>query len=121
LTSLEEVLTRTVVHENSLPAYLVTSDIEVYEDRDVIIQEGNKDKDFFKLVRGKVVVVRAGKKIAEITEPGEYFGEMATMLDEPRCASIISVGRSEIKRYPGDKMDEIIEKYPFIAKSIYVN
>ncbi|WP_035245042.1 type IV-A pilus assembly ATPase PilB [Desulfogranum mediterraneum] len=119
ITSLEEVLRRTVAHEDSLPAYLVNPDVEEYEDGDVIIQEANKDKDFFKLVRGKVGVMRGGKKIAEITEPGEYFGEMASILDEPRSASIISAGRCTIKRYPGDKLNELIEKYPEVSKHLF--
>ncbi len=69
VTSLEEALRRTVMREDSMPAYLVNPDIEEYEDGDVIIQEGNKDTDFFKLVRGKVAIIKGGKKIAEITEP----------------------------------------------------
>ncbi len=119
VTSLEEVQRRTVVHEESLPAYLVNPDVEDYEDGDVIIQEGNKDKDFFKLVRGKVAVLRSGKKIAEITEPGEYFGEMAAILEEARSASIIASGRCTIKRYPGDKLSELIEKYPDVSKHLF--
>jgi type IV pilus assembly protein PilB len=119
VTSLEEVLKRTVAHEDSLPAYLVNPDVEEYEDGDVIIQEGNKDKDFFKLIRGKVAVLRSGKKIAEITEPGEYFGEMAAILEEVRSASIISVGRCTIKRYPGDKLIELIEKYPEVSRHLF--
>ncbi len=119
ITSLEEVLRRTVIHEDSLPSYLVNPDVEEYQDGDVIIQESNKDRDFFKLVRGKVAVLRGGKKIAEITEPGEYFGEMAAILDEPRSASIVSSGRSVIKRYPGDKLGELIEKYPEVSKHLF--
>lgn len=119
VTSLEEVLKRTVAHEDSLPAYLVNPDVEEYEDGDVIIQEGNKDKDFFKLIRGKVAVLRSGKKIAEITEPGEYFGEMAAILEEPRSASILSVGRCTIKRYPGNKLSELIEKYPEVSRHLF--
>ncbi|MBM9512902.1 type IV-A pilus assembly ATPase PilB [Desulfobulbus marinus] len=119
VTSLEEVLRRTVAHEDSLPAYLVNPDVEEYEDGDVIIQESNKDKDFFKLVRGKVAVLRGGKKIAEITEPGEYFGEMASILEETRSATIISAGRCTIKRYPGDKLNELIEKYPEVSKHLF--
>ncbi len=119
VTSLEEVLKRTVAHEDSLPAYLVNPDVEEYEDGDVIIQEGNKDKDFFKLVRGKVAVLRSGKKIAEITEPGEYFGEMAAIVEEPRSASIIAAGRCTIKRYPGNKLGELIEKYPEVSKYLF--
>lgn len=119
VTSLEEVLRRTVAQEESLPAYLVNPEVEEYENGDVIIQENNKDHDFFKLIRGKVAVIKGGKKIAEITEPGEYFGEIASLMKEPRFASIVSIGRCTVKRYPGDKLLEVIEKYPDIAKKIF--
>ncbi len=119
VTSLEEVLRRTVVQKESLPAYLVNPEVEEYENGDVIIQENNKDHDFFKLIRGKVAVIKSGKKIAEITEPGEYFGEMASLMKEPRFASVVSIGRCTIKRYPGDKLLEVIEKYPDITKKIF--
>ncbi|MEA1968032.1 MAG: type IV-A pilus assembly ATPase PilB [Thermodesulfobacteriota bacterium] len=118
-TSLEEVLKKTTITKEALPAYLVNPDVEKYEDKDVIIREGNSDIDFFKLVQGGVYVVKSGKKIAEIVQPGEYFGEMASITGEPRSASIISKGRSTIKRFPGDKLLEIIEKYPEVAKHLF--
>ena len=119
VTSIEEVLRRTVVTEESLPAYLVQPDVEEYEDGDYIIRQNNKDKDFFKLVSGAALVVKDGKKIAEIAEPGEYFGEMSAISDEPRSASIISKGRAKIKRYPGDKLMEVVEKHPDVAKHLF--
>ncbi|MGD9733031.1 MAG: type IV-A pilus assembly ATPase PilB [Desulfamplus sp.] len=119
VTSLEEVLKKTTITKEALPAYLVNPDIEKYEDMDVIIREGNNDIDFFKLVRGSLYVVKAGKKIAEIHEPGEYFGEMAAITGEPRTASIMSKGRSEVKRFPGDKLLEVIEKYPEVARHLF--
>ena len=119
ITSVEEALRRTVAHRESLPAYLVNPDQENYEDGDTIIREGNKDIDFFKLIRGALTVVKGGKKIAELTEPGEYFGEMASITGEQRTASIISQGRSTIKRFPGDKLEEIIEKYPDVSSHLF--
>jgi type IV pilus assembly protein PilB len=119
ITSIDEALRRTVAHRESLPAYLVNPDEENYEDGDIIIREGNKDMDFFKLIRGALNVVKGGKKIAELTEPGEYFGEMAAITGEQRTASIISQGRSTVKRYPGDKIDEIIEKYPDVTGYLF--
>jgi len=119
VTSVEEALRRTVAHEESLPAYLVNPDIENYEDGDVIIREGNTDVDFFKLLRGGLSVLKGGKKIAELTEPGEYFGEMAILSGDARNASIVSLGRSAIKRYPGDKLDDIIEKYPDVSGHLF--
>jgi type IV pilus assembly protein PilB len=119
LTSLEEVLRRTIVTEESLPAYLVQPDIEEYENGDTIIRQNNKDIDFFKLVSGAVAVVRDGKKIAEITEPGEYFGEMSAVSEEPRSASIVAIGKTKVKRFPGDKLEEVIEKYPEVARHLF--
>jgi type IV pilus assembly protein PilB len=118
-TSIEEILKRTVITEESLPAYLVHPDIEEYEDGDFIIRQNNNDNDFFKLVIGAVAVVKDGKKIAEITEPGEYFGEMSAISGEPRSASITSKGRSKVKRFPGDKLQEVIQKYPDVANHLF--
>ncbi len=120
VTSINEAMRRTVAHEESLPAYLINPDEEIYEDGDMIIREGNKDIDFFELIRGSLTVVKGGKKIAELTEPGEYFGEMAAISGEPRSASVIAKGRATIKRYPGDKLEEIIYKYPDIAAKLFI-
>ena len=119
LTSIEEVLKRTVITKEAMPAYMVNPDIEQYEDKDFIIREGNTDKDFFKLVQGALIVSKDGKKIAEITQPGDYFGEMAAVSNEPRSASISSKGRSIVKRFPGEKLSEVIEKYPEVAKHLF--
>ena len=119
ITSVEEVLRRTVVHKDSLPAYLMNPDIENYEDGDFAIREGNTDKDFFKLLRGAFAVVKGGKKIAELAEPGEYFGEMAALCNKERNASIISIGRSAVKRYPGDKLGEVIAKHPDVSRYLF--
>ena len=113
------MLKRTVITKEAMPAYLVNPDIERYESGDVIIREGNRDVDFFKLVQGTLYVVKDRKKIAEIVEPGEYFGEMAAVSGEPRTASIISNGRSIIKRFPGEKLPELIEKYPEVARHLF--
>ncbi len=119
ITSVDEVLKRTVLTKESLPAYLVNPDMEKYDDGDVIIREGNTDNDFFELIQGAVIVVKGGKKIAEITQPGAYFGEMSAISGEARSASIISKGRSTVRRFPGDKLFEVIENYPDVTKHLF--
>jgi type IV pilus assembly protein PilB len=119
VTSIEEVLKRTNITKDALPEYLVNPDVEQYADREAIIREGNTDKDFFMLVQGSVIVVKGGKKIAQIVQPGEYFGEMSAITGEPRSASIISYQRSVVRRFPGDKLSEIIEKYPNVAWHLF--
>jgi type IV pilus assembly protein PilB len=119
ITSLDEVVKKTVITQESLPAYLVNPDIEHYEDGDYIIRENNNDIDFFELLTGALMVVKGGKKIAEITEPGSYFGEMSAISGEHRSASIVSKGRSQVRRFPGDKLNEIIEKYPEVSNHLF--
>ena len=113
------MLRRTVITEESLPAYLINPDVEHYEDGEVIIRQGNTDMDFFKLVRGALMVVKEGKKIAEITQPDDYFGEMSAISGEARNASIVAKGRATVKRFPGDKLMELIEKHPDVAKHLF--
>lgn len=117
--SIEEVLKKTVITKESLPAYLVNPDVENYEDGDYIIRQGNTDIDFFQLIQGAVMVVKDGKKIAEISQPEDYFGEMASISGEQRSASVVSKGRSKVKRFPGDKIYEIIEKHPDVAGHLF--
>ena len=119
VTSVDEVLKKTTMTREALPAYLINPEIERYEDREIIVREGNTDKDFYKLVQGSVVVVKKGKVIAELSQPGDYFGEMSAISDEPRSATIMSKGRSKVKRFPGDKTNEIIEKYPDVSKQLF--
>jgi type IV pilus assembly protein PilB len=119
VTSIEEVLKKTVLTKESLPAYLVNPDMEKYDEGDVLIREGNTDNDFFELVQGAVIVVKGGKKIAEITQPGAYFGEMSAISGEARSASIISKGRSTCRRFPGNKLFEVIETYPDVTKHLF--
>jgi type IV pilus assembly protein PilB len=119
VTTMDEVLKRTNITKEALPAYLINPDVEEYEDKEIIIREGNKDVDFFMLVQGGLIVVKEGKKIGEILQPGDFFGEMSAISGEKRSASIISKGRSVVKRYPGDKLKEVIQKYPDVALHVF--
>lgn len=118
ITSLDEVLARTVLEKESLPAYLLTPDEQVYEDGDLIIKEGNTDNNFYKLIQGHLLVSVNGRVVGEITKPGEYFGEMSSLMNQARVATIRSKGKSIVKVFPGSKLRETIENYPDIAYSV---
>ena len=45
---------------------------------------------FFKLVKGELIVVKEGKKISEIVQPGDYFGEIAAITGKQRSETVIS-------------------------------
>ena len=117
-TSAEEVIRRTNLTKGSIPEYLATPEVEEYDSKAVIFREGNRGSDFFKLVKGELIIVKDGKKISEIVQPGEYFGEIAAITGKERSETVISRGKSIIERYPGDKFQEIVDKYPKITNKI---
>ena len=118
LTSAEEVMRRTNLTRGAVPPYLASPETEEYDAKAVIFREGNRGGDFFKLVKGELIVVREGKKVAEINQPGEYFGEISAITGKQRSETVISRGKSIVERYPGDKLNEIVDKYPKITQKI---
>lgn len=118
ITSVEEVLRRTSITKGTIPAYLANPEVEEYENKAVIFREGNRGSDFFKLIKGELIVVKNGKKLADIVQPGEYFGQMTAITGRPRSETVISKGKSVVERFPGDKFQEIVDKYPEITKKI---
>jgi type IV pilus assembly protein PilB len=118
MTSIEEVLRRTNLTKGAIPPYIASPEVEEYDSKAVIFREGNRGSDFFKLVKGELIVVREGKKIAEIVQPGDFFGEIAAITGKERSETVISKGKSVVERYPGDKLGEIVDKYPKITSKI---
>jgi len=118
MTTLEQVLEKTVLQKESLPHYLLNPDELVFADGDVIIREGNNDANFYKLIQGSLGVYKGNTKIAEISQMNTYFGEMSALLGGQRSATIRSEGKSIVKMFPGDKLMEVLEGYPEIAKAM---
>ncbi|MDR1677157.1 MAG: cyclic nucleotide-binding domain-containing protein, partial [Deltaproteobacteria bacterium] len=118
MTTLEQVLEKTVIQKESLPHYLLNPDEMVFENGDTIIKEGNTDTSFYKLIQGCLEVFKGQNLIAEISQTNTYFGEMSALVGSRRSATIKSKGRSIVKVFPGDKLSEVLENYPDISKQI---
>lgn len=72
--------------------------LEVYESGKLIISEGDPvdaTSKFYLIRRGRVGVWRSGNKIAELG-PGEYFGEVALLMNQPRNATVRALERVEL-------------------------
>jgi CRP-like cAMP-binding protein len=99
---------------------LEDAQVDFYSDGEIIVEEGTPETDLFRLVstQGGLKVSRAGEEIARIDKPGEFFGEMAGLLDLPRQATITSIGESVIERYGFEDLEMIIRDYPEVALHI---
>lgn len=91
--------------------------VNFYADGEVIIEEGTMGSSFYRLVstQGGLRVTIAGHEVARIEKPGEFFGEMAGLLNLPRQATITSLGDSVVEIYNIDDLEIIIRDYPDVA------
>jgi type IV pilus assembly protein PilB len=118
MTTLDQVLEKTVLPKESLPHYLLNPDEMIFDNGDVIIKEGNNDTNFYKLIQGNLAVYKGPTQIAEISQLNSFFGEMSALMGGLRTATIKSVGKSVVKVFPGEKLMEVIDGYPEIAKTM---
>jgi len=122
LLSLLEQLTQTRHAAGQAEAGLKAENIDVcfYGDNEVIIEGGARDTDIFKLISTEqgLVVSTGGRELGRITNPGEFFGEMASVLNKVRSATIISKGSSVVQVYSADHIQDVIEEHPEIAERI---
>jgi CRP-like cAMP-binding protein len=56
----------------------------------VLIEEGERGREFFVIVSGEVEVRRKGRKVATLG-PGRFVGEMALLSKAPRNATVTAV------------------------------
>lgn len=90
---------------------------KTYNAGDIMILEGAHDKGIFMLKSGKIGILKGGKLVAEIAEPGTLFGEMSLILDETRSATVKAITSCVVEIYLVG-LDGLIEEQPRMAKFI---
>lgn len=81
--------------ERELLHVLQVTDVVSFEDGDSIIYEGEEGDSLYILLEGKASVRKGASELAVLVS-GDHFGEMALVRGEPRSASVISKGKSEL-------------------------
>jgi CRP-like cAMP-binding protein len=73
---------------------LASLPIEVYEEGSLVLAAGATTGKLLVLKEGAVEVVRAGVRLAEVSEPGAVFGELSVLLGQPHTADVRALRRS---------------------------
>jgi trk system potassium uptake protein TrkA len=82
-----------------------------------LIKEGAPGREFFVLVDGTVEVQRGGKKI-DIGGPGDFFGEMALLTDQPRNATVVTTSAVDALIVTSRNFHALVESNPLIALKV---
>jgi CRP-like cAMP-binding protein len=79
-----------------------------------LIEQGRTDKDFYLLIRGQVDVVSNGRILAQLKQ-GDFFGEMALIMNAPRTASVITKDPCRLLKLSAHQFWKILSQHASIA------
>lgn len=82
-----------------------------------IIREGETTDEFYRIVSTEhgLEVSCQGAVLTILDRPGEFFGEMAAVLSQPRTATVRSLGQSALEVYPAHLLSSIVSDYPELS------
>jgi PPM family protein phosphatase len=95
--------------DRELLRVLQVTDVAACKNNDVVIKEGDRGEELYIVLSGKVKVMRGGAQLATLS-PGEHVGEMALIRAQPRSATVVSDGDSELMVIRRRDFFEILRK-----------
>jgi NTE family protein len=94
---------------------------EHYYHGEVVFVEGSVGDSFYLIESGQVRISTGfgpEEKIIDYLGPGNFFGEMALLLDQRRSASVTVVIDADFWVLHKNDLDQLLEEYPVIALQI---
>jgi CRP-like cAMP-binding protein len=86
-----------------------------------VVREGDPGDAFYLLFEGELRVFvddfGVEKDVGRLTS-GTFFGEIATLTDQPRTASISAAKPSRLVRFPRDAVRALLEDYPRLKELV---
>lgn len=81
----------------------------------VLFYEDDESREAYLLLGGSVEVLKAGRRIAVIDEPGSWIGEMSTLRAAPRTATIRALEQARLLRIDEESFKTFLHRRPEIA------
>jgi CRP-like cAMP-binding protein len=92
-----------------------------YQPDDIIFCEYEPGNEFYFLQEGRVKVTKIvsdTEKTLDIFNPGDIFGEMAILEDQPRSATAIAMDRVKMLRFNKENFELLLQGNPQLAYNI---
>ena len=83
----------------------------------VLMQEGERGREFFVIVSGEIEVRRKGRKVATLG-PGSFVGEIALLSKVPRTATVTATTPLDVLVITDRAFLNLLEKTPAIAVKV---
>lgn len=83
----------------------------------VLMREGDPGREFFVVIDGAVRIERGGKVIRTMG-PGEFFGEIALVVERPRTATAIVDADSRLLVVAHREFHSLMDQFPSIKMSV---
>lgn len=90
----------------------------VFQKGHTLFEEGDCSKEMYILLKGGVEVSKSGQTIANIKEEGSFIGEMATLLDAPRSAKVVTSENSVFLKVEPKDVDILFKVTPELGYSL---
>ena len=88
--------------------------LQEYKEGDIVLKDGELGKGFCILESGSLEVVREGRTLSEIDQPGSIFGELSEILGMKRDA-VIRAKTSTKVRHVEESIEDIVNKNPKVS------
>ena len=88
--------------------------LQEYAEGDIVLNDGELGKGFCILESGALEVVREGKTLSEIDQPGSIFGELSEILGLKRDAVIKAKTTAKV-RHVEESIEDIVSKNPKVS------
>lgn len=92
----------------------------VFPENTVLFEENTDSKEMYILLSGEVEVTKNGTKIATINTSGAYIGEMATLLDSMRTATVRTTKKSVFLKVEQKDIDTLFKVTPELGYKLSV-
>ena len=104
--------------DKELDSVMVTAKERAFDAGEVIIREGDPGLGFYLLLEGTAEVRKGGKAVAVLGR-GDYFGEMALLLeDTPRTADVVATSKAKCLVITQWDLRALISTHPDIGMKI---
>lgn len=106
--------------QEELQSMLAALEPRVFQQGEIILEQGQPGSSMFAIVEGSVEVVKTLKsgrrRTVALLGESEFFGEMALLSDMPRLASIRAFERTAVLELTRERLSKLVQERPTVGE-----